>query len=325
MGFSVLAAAGPGARKNERVLSLKGQALETSAIRKASEGQKAYKPLLDPDKSASRATSADPDCVDLGGRNPYQVESLDHELLCADALRGRRRDPDAMDSPATDIRVLRAIRRIIRAVDLHSKTLQQAQDVTAPQLVCLLTLVRQGPQTLKGLSAAIDLSPSTTVGVVDRLAAKGLAERTRSTHDRRQVLVSATAAGRALAQRSPSPLQDRLVTRLGALPVAEQLALAQALERLVTLMGASEIDASAILDLAPIAEAGETGAAATGPAPAAAREAAPDTPPGRPHPAAAALAGATPPRDDPASRLAAPEVTPLTRHTVVGAWSGKAR
>ena len=220
-----------------------------------------------------------------------------------------------MDSPATDIRVLRAIRRIIRAVDLHSKTLQQAQDITAPQLVCLLTLVRQGPQTVKALSAAIDLSPSTTVGVVDRLAGKGLAERTRSTSDRRQVLVSATAAGRALAQRSPSPLQDRLVARLGALPVAEQLMLAQALERLVTLMGASEIDASAILDLAPIAEA----------APAAGTAAEAGAPPAREHPSAAALAGngAAPP--DPASRLATPEPGPLTRHTVVGAWSGKGR
>lgn len=239
-----------------------------------------------------------------------------------------------MDSPATDIRVLRAIRRIIRAVDLHSKTLQQAQDITAPQLVCLLTLVRQGPQTLKALSAAIDLSPSTTVGVVDRLAAKGLAERARSTHDRRQVLVSATAAGRALAQRSPSPLQDRLVARLGTLPAAEQLALAQALERLVALMGASEIDASAILDLAPIAEAAAgpdapgQGAAAESPSPASGKTGAaplPATPP-REHPAAAALAGSNPPGgDDAASRLAPPAPSPLTRHTVVGAWAGKGR
>lgn len=166
-------------------------------------------------------------------------------------------------SPAYEIRVLRSIRRIIRAVDMHSKMLQQNQDVTAPQLVCLMALVRQGPLTLKALSQAIDLSASTTVGVVDRLEAKGFATRTRSETDRRQVTVAVTPAGEAALQRTPSPLQDRLVDSLRKLPELEQATLALALERLVGLMGAGEIDASAILDLAPIAEAARKDTATT--------------------------------------------------------------
>jgi DNA-binding MarR family transcriptional regulator len=158
---------------------------------------------------------------------------------------------------STEIRVLRSIRRIIRAVDRHSKQLQQVQDLTSPQLVCLLTLVRQCPLTLKALSQAIDLSPSTTVGVVDRLAAKGLVARRRSATDRRQVRVSATAAGETAAQQAPSPLQNRLVEGLRALPEQERVVLAQSLERIVALMGAADLDASAILDLAPITEARE--------------------------------------------------------------------
>ncbi|MDF2446633.1 MAG: Transcriptional regulator, MarR family [Moraxellaceae bacterium] len=164
-------------------------------------------------------------------------------------------DTQNAPSPSYEVRMLRSIRRIIRAVDMHSKMLQQAQDITAPQLVCLLALVRQGPLTLKALSQAIDLSPSTTVGVVDRLEAKGFAARTRSETDRRQVLVSSTVAGEAAAQRAPFPLQNRLVERYRDLPELEQATLTLALERLVALMGAGEIDASAILDLAPIAEA----------------------------------------------------------------------
>lgn len=158
-------------------------------------------------------------------------------------------------NPNYDVRMLRSIRRIIRAVDMHSKMLQQAQDITAPQLVCLLTLVRQGPLTVKALSQAIDLSPSTTVGVIDRLEAKGLATRTRSASDRRQVMVSVTVQGEATAQRAPFPLQNRLVEGFRSLPELEQATLTLALERLVTLMAAGDIDASAILDLAPIAEA----------------------------------------------------------------------
>lgn len=150
--------------------------------------------------------------------------------------------------------MLRAIRRIIRAVDMHSKMLQQAQDITAPQLVCLLTLVHQGPLSLKALSHAIDLSSSTTVGVVDRLEAKGLATRTRSETDRRQVLVSVTVQGEAVANRAPFPLQNRLVEGFRNMPELEQATLTLALEKLVALMAASNIDASAILDLAPITE-----------------------------------------------------------------------
>lgn len=158
--------------------------------------------------------------------------------------------------PNYEVRMLRAIRRVIRAVDMHSKMLQQAQDITAPQLVCLMALVSKGPLTMKALSQAIDLSPSTTVGVVDRLETKGLAARTRSEADRRQVLVSVTVAGEAAARRAPFPLQNRLVERYRELPELEQATLALALERIVSLMGAGEIDASAILDSAPIAEAG---------------------------------------------------------------------
>lgn len=157
-------------------------------------------------------------------------------------------------SPAYEVRMLRSIRRIIRAVDMHSKMLQQAQDITAPQLICLLTLVRQGSLTIKALSEDIDLSPSTTVGVVDRLEAKGLVTRTRSETDRRQVMVSVTVQGEAVAKRSPFPLQNRLVEGFRNLPELEQATLTLALERLVSLMAAGEIDASAILDLAPIGD-----------------------------------------------------------------------
>ncbi|HQV80920.1 MAG TPA: MarR family transcriptional regulator [Agitococcus sp.] len=160
-------------------------------------------------------------------------------------------------APAYEIRMLRAIRRIIRAVDMHSKMLQQAQDITAPQLVCLLTLLKEGALTMKRLSQLIDLSASTTVGVVDRLEVKGLVSRTRSTHDRRQVFVSITVDGEAMAKRSPFPLQSRLIDGFQKMPELEQATLTLAVERLVSLMGAGDIDASAILDLQPIAEASD--------------------------------------------------------------------
>ncbi|WP_181898957.1 hypothetical protein [Paraperlucidibaca baekdonensis] len=43
------------------------------------------------------------------------------------------------DLPEYEVRILRAIRRIIRAVDMHSKQLQGKQDITTPQLIALIS------------------------------------------------------------------------------------------------------------------------------------------------------------------------------------------
>lgn len=161
-------------------------------------------------------------------------------------------------TPDYDLRILRAIRRIIRAVDLHSKGLQAGQDITTPQLVCLMEVVNIGPCTSTALSKAVDLSPSTLVGILDRLQDKGLVTRTRSAEDRRAVRIEATDAGRALVVSAPSPLQNRLASSLAGLPELEQATLALALERVVELMGAGRLDASAILDIGPM-QAGQQG------------------------------------------------------------------
>ena len=107
---------------------------------------------------------------------------------------------------------------------------------------------------MKRLSQLVDLSPSTTVGVVDRLEVKALVQRTRSTHDRRQVFISITDEGKKLAQDAPSPLQTRLIEGFQQMPESEQIAMTQAVEKLVQLMGAGDIDASAMLAIAPISD-----------------------------------------------------------------------
>lgn len=156
-------------------------------------------------------------------------------------------------------RLLRSIRRLIRAVDINSKSLQQKSDITTPQLVCLTAIAREKALTLKALSETIDLSPSTTVGIIDRLEAKGFVRRTRSDRDRRQVMISITDNGQNALMLSPSPLQQVMLERFELLPELEQSTLALALERVVELIGAHNIDASAILDVGAI-PASETNA-----------------------------------------------------------------
>lgn len=160
-------------------------------------------------------------------------------------------------SDRDDLRILQALRRIIRAVDIHSRKLSSTHKLTVPQLLALMCIAEEGPVSSTHISQRIHLSGSTVVGLVDRLEAKGLVRRERSTEDRRLVYIGATPLGIKVASEAPSPLQDQLVLRLAELEPADREQIAQSLERVVELMQAREIDASPILDVADLKNAPE--------------------------------------------------------------------
>ncbi len=163
--------------------------------------------------------------------------------------------PERRAEHGCQLRVLHSIRRIIRSVDLYSKQLSGCHGITVPQLVALLAVCEHGSLTVTGLGKLVHVSPSTLIGVVDRLEEKGLVVRERSGRDRRLVHLYPTEAGMELARSSPSPLQQGLVEALDALPEDEQAMLASALERIVDLMETGRLGG------VPVPEAADVGVA----------------------------------------------------------------
>lgn len=158
-----------------------------------------------------------------------------------------------------DIRVLTALRRIIRAIDLHSKKLMSEHGITGPQLICLYCISENEPITATGISKQIHLSSSTLIGILDRLKDRGLIHRERDLNDRRHVNVTLSDKGRQLISSAPSPLQDALASSLFSLPELEQATIALSLERVVDLMEAQKIDASPILETGKIGTPQDSG------------------------------------------------------------------
>lgn len=149
-------------------------------------------------------------------------------------------------------RTLQAFRRIIRAIDRNSHKLASRHKITGPQLGCLQAIKDHGPITSARLAQQIFLSPSTIVGIIDRLEEKKLVERNRDRKDRRLIHICITPAGEHLVAEAPSLLQDTLIDALAELPDTERISITLTLEKLVDLMEIGHIAAAPLLTTGPL-------------------------------------------------------------------------
>lgn len=150
--------------------------------------------------------------------------------------------------------VLKALRKITRAIDLHSKQLAGAFGLTGPQLVCLRTINKRGSITPSELATQVSLSQATVTGIVDRLAARQLVKRERNEEDRRLVTVSISEAGKSLVNSAPSPLQEKFAKKLNELSTEERAIISLVLNKIVAMMDGQAIDAAPILSTSTSAE-----------------------------------------------------------------------
>lgn len=153
---------------------------------------------------------------------------------------------------AVTTHVMAALRRIIRAIDLHSRSLVQRYGLTGPQLVVLKELLNRTPSSVGELARAVNLSQATITGILDRLERKSLVTRVRSTDDRRKVLVSCTDAAIEALAGAPPLLQEHFIEAFGRLPDWERLQILSSLERIVALMEATDVEAGPILTTGPV-------------------------------------------------------------------------
>lgn len=136
--------------------------------------------------------------------------------------------------------VLNALRRIARAIDLHSKRLVQRYGLTGPQALVLRSLLLAPEQPVGELARRVSLSQATVTDILDRLEKRGLVQRTRSTVDKRRVLVRATDNARALGDALPL-LQESFVTEFRKLQEWEQTLILSSLQRVASMMDARTV------------------------------------------------------------------------------------
>lgn len=151
-----------------------------------------------------------------------------------------------MESTQED-QVLISLRQIIRATDLYSRQLSKQVGLTAPQLLVMQTIHRLGATSISKLSSEISLSQATVTSIIDRVEARGLVKRHRSSADRRVVHATLTAAGIEKISAAPTPLQDVFSKQFSSLEAWEQSMIVASLQRVASMMNAEKIDASPVL------------------------------------------------------------------------------
>ncbi|MEZ6135818.1 MAG: MarR family transcriptional regulator [Pirellulaceae bacterium] len=147
-----------------------------------------------------------------------------------------------------------AIRKVIRAVDLHSRHLVHAHGLTGPQLAVLREVARHGEITPSELAKRVHLSLPTLTGIIKRLQQRCYLARTPNANDKRSVTVKATPEGEQALQAAPSLLHDQFRKGLSELKDWEQLQILATLQRVAELMHAKDLAAAPLLtsdELAP--------------------------------------------------------------------------
>lgn len=148
--------------------------------------------------------------------------------------------------------ILVAIRRIMRAIDLQSKHLVKSAGLTAPQLVIMQFLRKNGKSSPSTIAKQVALSQATVTSILDRLDKAGFTRRDRSTKDKRIVYACLTDEGMTKIEEAPELLQADFLRQYRRLEQWERTQLVSSLQRIATMMDANDLDAAPILEIGDI-------------------------------------------------------------------------
>ena len=119
----------------------------------------------------------------------------------------------AADGMAAVTSIVRAQQIVLQRID----TVLRPLDLTFAryEILTLLSFTRQGALPMTRMGALLQVHPTSVTSAVDRLEAQGFVERLPHPPDRRAVLASITATGRARATAATTALNAQVFEQLG--------------------------------------------------------------------------------------------------------------
>lgn len=137
-----------------------------------------------------------------------------------------------------------AVRGMVRSWIRLTREEARASGLSLPQMFVLGGLYESEAIPVTRWAEIVGASPSATTGLLDGLEADGYVVRTHDRHDRRQVLISLSPKGRALAGRLSRTFRSHWRTFCRGIPDSDLDATAVTLGRIAERMGPPESLAS---------------------------------------------------------------------------------
>jgi len=125
--------------------------------------------------------------------------------------------PDAPAVPLLDNQLCFALYSTGLAMNKVYRKLLRKLDLTYPQYLVMLVLWERDAVTVSAIGARLFLDSATLTPLLKRLEAAGLVTRTRAAADERQVVVSLTDSGRAMA-REAGAIQEQVLCATACSP-----------------------------------------------------------------------------------------------------------
>ncbi len=134
-----------------------------------------------------------------------------------------------------------SLRKIDRAIDLHSKKLKKQFGLTGPQLMVLKAIANNTNMQISAIAKDISLSQATVTSILDRLELQGYAKRQRNLLDKRKVNIVLTEKSKEILKNDVNLLQEDFYSNFNKLEKWEQMMILTSLERLETLLNVKHI------------------------------------------------------------------------------------
>lgn len=181
-------------------------------------------------------------------REARRVDGLSVPTPADRRVAARKADSIAEDGPegaeATATSVIRRLRVVMRALQGHSRAVEQACGVSATALWALWEIDRAGGLRANDLARRLAVHPSTVSNLLDRLESVDCIRRSRGRNDQRVVCVEATDTGRELLAKAPGEPQGLLLAAINRLNEGQREALLASLDELIGRLPPTAVDDS---------------------------------------------------------------------------------
>jgi len=133
------------------------------------------------------------------------------------------------------------IRRVFQILNEQSQRIKQETGLTGPQLWAIGVIHEHGPINISDIARRMYLHPTTVLGIIDRLEARGLVSRNRSKDDRRVIWLELTQDGQDFVQSVPEVIQGLLGARLEGIALNDLAEIDEGIGHLVKIFGVQEM------------------------------------------------------------------------------------